>query len=192
MATTTLSLRPTIYYPSESRGGFIDDVSGIPAAIFQEPGVKCSCGSKTIFKNKYSFTHVHIKSKQHQTYLLNWNKRGTQDLIKTCVALKKETRTQQIAIAERDKTIRTLKSQREILKPENERLRNELDACKSQYEELIAQLQEENGLFKRKNTRLSDTNEELTKKVEGFTESSKTGETLAKHLLSKLGYDFED
>ena len=83
MATTTLSLRPTTYYPTESRGSFIDDVGGIPAAIFQEPGVKCSCGSKTIFKNKYSFTHVHLKSKQHQTYLLNWNKRGTEDLIKT-------------------------------------------------------------------------------------------------------------
>ena len=27
--STTLSLRPTIYYPSESNGGFIDDISGI-------------------------------------------------------------------------------------------------------------------------------------------------------------------
>ena len=188
---TTLALRPTIYYPTESGSGFKDDISGISATMFQDPGVKCSCGSKTIFKNKYSFTHQHLKSSQHQNYINNWSKRGSSNLIETCIHLKKETRAQQIIIAEKDKTVRTLRRQKEILQPENARLKEELEATKAQFEELLYQLQEENGLFKRKNIRLTDSISELEKNVEEMSESSKKGEDLAKHVLNSLGYDFE-
>lgn len=186
-----LALKPTTYYPSDSGHGFYDDVTNIPATIFKDPGVKCSCGSKTIFKNKYSFTHVHLKSKQHQTYILNWNKRGSENLIETCISLKKETRLQNITIAERDKTIRTLKKQKQILVPENTRLTEELEAIKSQFEEMFVQIQKENKGLNKENTSLKMEVESLKKKVIELNDANKKAEVLAKQILISLGYDFE-
>jgi len=187
----TLSLTPAVYYPTESSLGFVDDVSKFSASMFQDPGIRCSCGSTSIFKNKYSFTHQHIKSAQHQRYLKNWSKQ-TDNLIENTIKLKLETRNQQIIIAQKDKKIRMLTQQKEVLINEKTNYKDELDATKIQFEEGFVSLQTKYESCLEDNHAMKEKELLLHAQIEGFTAIKNDTESLAKTLLSRFGYDFED
>jgi hypothetical protein len=187
----TLCRQQPVYYPNESSLGFVDDVSKFSATDFQDPGIRCSCGSTAIFKNKYSFTHQHIKSAQHQRYVKNWSKQKD-NLIESTIKLKLETRTQQIMIAQKDKKIRTLTQQKEILENEKTNYKDELDATKIQFEEGFVSLQTKYESCLEDNHAMKEKELLLQAQIEGFTAIKNDTESLAKALLSRFGYDFGD
>ena len=48
------------YTPQDITGTFKDDLNGLSSTMFKTSGVKCRCGSKKTFRNKYTFKAQHF------------------------------------------------------------------------------------------------------------------------------------
>lgn len=79
------------YTPQDITGTFKDDLNGLSSTMFKTSGVKCRCGSKKTFYNKYSFKDQHFKSSMHKKYLDSLNKERP-DILREHGELKKEIR----------------------------------------------------------------------------------------------------
>jgi hypothetical protein len=103
---TETALTPDTYAPNVGENGKYCDNSSSINFNNNSPGIKCGCGSRTVFKNKQSLTQ-HWKRPIHKRWLKeldNESKNHFRELQKA----KELITNQQLLIAQRDKRIMEL------------------------------------------------------------------------------------
>ncbi len=175
---------PFIYEPLFKDGVYVDDIKDIKYSVFQEIGVKCSCSAtKTIHKNKNSFTYQHCNSKKHLEYIKKLNNNINLDDIqnpKLYESLRKEIKQMKIQIL---KEHEELQLQRQY----NLQLQNQIKNTIQEKSEAIAHA-EQSDLYIQEITRKLHKIEETNKELET---KNKKYEKNIKEMMIISGYEIQ-
>ena len=163
---------PIHYEPTLKNGVYIDDLYHIKYSDFQEMGVKCSCSkSKTIHKNKNSFTYQHCKSKKHLDYLQSLNDSANRDIENSQMSeeLRKEIKQMKIQIVKEHEALQlqkhyTLQLQHQLKNILHEK--EEALAHANQSDIYIQEITTKNHKLEEKNKELETKNKKYEKNVQ--------------------------
>ena len=107
----SLALQACEYVPLNDGNKFSDDITSVSSTMFKEPGVRCGCGSKKTFYNKYSFKSQHFATSTHKKYIERLN-RTRPDILKELMELRKDIRA--LRVIETTTRTKEAQAQREL------------------------------------------------------------------------------
>jgi chromosome segregation ATPase len=168
------------YSPQDSTGTFKDDLNGLSSTMFKTSGVKCRCGSKRTFYNKYSFKAQHFESSMHKKYLDSLNKERP-DILKEHGEMKKELR--EIRCLETKSRNKEAQLRRE-LHEKNDTIEKQRDIIEEKCND-IEQMKE----YLKDATKLLTDTRNMEQKNKDLTQTIKDYENMALGILKKQGYE---
>jgi hypothetical protein len=185
----SLTLQAFEYVPRNDGNTFSDDITSVSSTMFKEAGVRCSCGSKKTFYNKYSFKSQHCATSMHKKYIERLN-RTRPDILKELVELRKDIRA--LRVIETTTRTKEAQAQRELCE-----LRLNIEDRDNVIRELVTDM-EQMKEFIGEAERVLKTAKGIEDKnimLEGrdITQSNiiKEYEKMAITILNKQGYDIE-
>lgn len=178
MTNTQLARTPIEYEPTfTEKGKYEDQIKNYTWTDFAERGIKCPCykNSKTIHRNKHSFTFQHCKSKKHIDYLEKLNKDpGVNNSIKKQKDYEKTIKQQKIQIGKEHQNYL-------LEKRRNETLQSQIKLIISEKEEAISQIKQTSNYI----DDVTKENDQLKNKIAEY-------ENITNMLIKLAGYELDD
>lgn len=167
---------PAEYYPTDNGSEFYDDLTKYTCKLFQQTGVKCTCGSHAIHNNRYSFQHQHCKTKKHQQFLQQLSA-NRPSIIKQ--SIEREADIKELRLTNKRQEHKILQQERKIR--ELERFAEENEELHAENEQLHEHIQNETEKIET----AKKTNEKIAHEL-------KNVEEFAMAFLATRGYDFDE